>query len=215
MSQALRALARLPKCLSVRRFGAVRGLKMGISLAHGHYAVFAAVVAGVAACAAGPAAAAEDPDAAELSTHFEKIDVWHVPVDTTVRYNDQDAVVTREPVFKGEQPQGELCYVRFDLVRGDGDYGYGFKPGTPPDARKTAPWGTNVLKRGTVLDQYYSTLRLNVLYFFVDGPKSPAAKEICAKKQSAPTPQAGAAYKGPWADLVTKVKAIHGWPSQK
>lgn len=186
---------------------------MSYLIARGRLAAIA--FAGAAALWAAPAAAAEDPDEAELLKHFEKVDVWHFPVDTSVRYNDQDAVVTRELVFKGEQPRGELCYVRFDLLRGEGDYGYGFKPSAAPGERTATVWGTNVLKRGTVLDQYYSTLRLNVIYFFVEGPKSETAKEICQKKQSAPTAQAGNAYKGPWADLVTRVRAIHGWPAQK
>ncbi len=165
---------------------------------------------------ADPVVAAEDPDEADLLKNFESVDVWHFPVDTTVRYNDQDAVVTRELVFKGEQqPKGELCYVRFDLLRGEGDYGYGFQPSILPAERKNTVWGTNVLKRGTVLDQHYSTLRLNVIYFFVEGPKSATAKDVCQKKQSAPTAQAGNAYKGPWADLVTRVRAVHGWPAQK
>ncbi|WP_363349412.1 hypothetical protein [Methylocystis echinoides] len=172
-------------------------------------------IAAAVALSAGTAAAAEDPDEADLLKYFEKVDVWHFPVDATVRYNDQDAVATRELVFKDEQPKGALCYVRFDLLRGEGDYGYGFKPSAAPEDRKTTVWGTNALKRGTVLDQYYSTLRLNVIYFFVDGPKSAGAKDICEKKQSAPTAQAGNAYKGPWADLVTRVRAIHGWPAQK
>jgi hypothetical protein len=175
----------------------------------------AVAFASLAAVVASPATAA-DADEAELLGHFEKVDVWHFPVDTTVRYNDQDAIVTRELVFKPDAPKGELCYVRFDLLRGDGDYGYGFKPATAPGDRKnTVIWGTNVLKRGTVLDQYYSTLRLNVIYFFVESPKTEAAKEICAKIQSAPTAQAGNAYKGPWSDLVTRVRAVHGWPAQK
>lgn len=186
---------------------------MGSLIFRGRLAALA--VAGVAALA-GPAVAAEDPDEADLLKNFEKVDVWHYPVDTTVRYNDQDAVVTRELVFKEEpQPRGELCYVRFDLVRGEGDYGYGFQPSVPPEERKNTVWGTNVLKRGTVLDQYYSALRLNVIYFFVEGPKSASAREVCQKKQSAPTAQAGNAYKGPWAELVTKVRGIHGWPAKK
>lgn len=184
---------------------------MGISILRCGLAAFAIF----GAVTAGPAAAAQDPDEAELLKNFEKVDVWHFPVDTSVRYNDQDAVVTRELVFKPEPPKGELCYVRFDLLRGEGDYGYGFKPATAPGERKNTVWGTNVLKRGTVLNQYYSTLRLNVIYFFVEGPKSEAAKDVCAKKQSAPTAEAGAAYKGPWADLVTRVRAVHGWPAQK
>ncbi|GLI92254.1 hypothetical protein LMG27198_12460 [Methylocystis echinoides] len=185
---------------------------MGMSNFHRGLAILA--FSSLAAFAASPAAAA-DPDEAELLTHFDKVDVWHFPVDTTVRYNDQDAIVSRELVFKPEAPKGELCYVRFDLLRGDGDYGYGFKPATAPGERKNTIWGTNVLKRGTVLDQYYSTLKLNVVYFFVEGPKSATAKEICATKQAAPTAQAGNAYKGPWADLVTRVRAVHGWPAQK
>jgi hypothetical protein len=184
---------------------------MGIS--RFHLVVAALAVASLASTAG--VAAAQDADEAELQQHFEKVDVWHFPVDTTVRYNDQDAVVSRELVFKPEPPKGELCYVRFDLLRGEGDYGYGFKPAGAPGERKNTIWGTNVLKRGTVLDQYYSALRLNVIYFFVEGPKSEAAKEICAKKQSAPTAQAGNAYRGPWSDLVTRVRAVHGWPAQK
>ena len=184
---------------------------MGISISRG---VFAGALAALLVIPlAGRAAAATDPDEAELLKNFEKVDVWHFPVDTTVRYNNQDAVVTRELVFQPEPPKGELCYIRFDLVRGEGDYGYGFKPAEAPGPRKNTEWGVNVLKRGTVLNQYYSALRLNVIYFFVEGPKSVDAKEICARKQSAPTPDAGNAYKGHWAELVTKARAIHGWPA--
>lgn len=184
---------------------------MGISIVRNSIA--AAFVAASAASVAGGALAAADPDEAELLKNFEKVDVWHFPVDATVRYNNQDAVVTRELVFKDEQPKGELCYVRFDLVKGEGDYGYGLNPAEPPGQRKNAVWGINVLKRGTVLNQYYSALRLNVIYFFVEGPKSDAAREVCAKMQAAPTAEAGNAYKGPWSELVTKARATHGWPS--
>ncbi|PPD45222.1 MAG: hypothetical protein CTY15_05360 [Methylocystis sp.] len=163
--------------------------------------------------AATAAMAGQDADEAELLKSFEKVDVWHFPVDTTVRYNNQDAVVTRELVFKDEQPKGELCYVRFDLVKGEGDFGYGLNPAGPGGERGNALWGTNVLKRGSILDQHYSALRLNVVYFFVEGPKSPEARAVCAQKQAAPTAQAGNAYKGPWAELVTKAKAVHGWPA--
>lgn len=177
--------------------------------------IFRSLIVVAALMAAGSAVAAQDKDEAELLQQFEKVDVWHFPVDTTVRYNNQDSIVTRELVFQPEPPKGALCYVRFDLVKGEGDYGYGFKPGVAPAERKNTVWGVNVLKRGTVLDQHYSTLKLNVVYFFVEGPKSPAAKEVCAQKQSAATAQAGNAYTGPWADLVTKARAIHGWPAQK
>jgi hypothetical protein len=162
---------------------------------------------------AGSALAAQDRDEAELSKNFAKVEVWHFPMDTTVRYNDQDAVVSRELVFKPEPPKGELCFVRFDLLTGEGDYGYGFKPGT--SAGNPPVWGSFALKRGTVTDQYYSRLTLNVIYFFVEGPKTPQAKEICTKLQGAPTAEAGNAYKGPWADLVTRVRAVPGWPGSK
>ncbi|BDV33517.1 hypothetical protein [Methylocystis iwaonis] len=177
--------------------------------------VFRSLIVAAALMAAGSAMAAQDKDEADLLQQFDKVDVWHFPVDTTVRYNNQDTIVTRELVFQPAPPKGELCYVRFDLVKGEGDYGYGFKPGVAPAERKNTVWGVNVLKRGTVLDQHYSTLKLNVVYFFVEGPKSASAKDVCEKKQSAATAEAGNAYKGPWADLVTKARAIHGWPAQK
>jgi hypothetical protein len=186
-------------------------MEMGISIGRGGF--LAAFAAGAAVFFAGDAAAA-DADEADLLKNFEKVDVWHFPVDTTVRYNNQDAVVTRELVFQPEPPKGELCYVRFDLVKGEGDFGYGLKPPGAPGPRKNTAWGVNVLKRGTVLDQYYSTLRLNVVYFFVEGPKSETAKAVCDQKQTAPTPEAGNAYKGPWAELVTRARAVHGWPAQ-
>lgn len=206
LSQGLQAMAALPTCLAKRRFGALKGQEMGKSISRA--VAFLAVAA-----TAGPALAAQDADEAALLQNFDKVDVWHFPVDTTVRYNNQDAIVTRELVFQPEPPKGELCHVRFDLVKGEGDYGYGFKPGTKPQDGK-AVWGTNVLKRGDILNQWYSALKLNVVYFFVEGPKSSAAKEVCAQRQSAPTAEAGNAYKGPWSDLVTKTKAIHGWPAR-
>jgi hypothetical protein len=186
---------------------------MGISVALNRCA---GAFAAVAACSiAGAAAAAPDPDEAALRESFEKVEVWHFPVDTTVRYNDQNVVVTRELVFKEEPPKGELCYVRFDLVNGEGDYGYGFQPAGPPGQRKNTLWGVNVLKRGTILDQRYSKLQLNVVYFFVEGPRSEAASAICAAKQAAPTAEAGNAYHGPWAELVTRARAVRGWPPTK
>lgn len=153
------------------------------------------------------AAQPSDPDEAELLKHFDKVDVWHFPVDYTVRHNNQDVIVTREMVAQ-PAPEGEICYIRFDLIKGEGDYGYGFKPGGPRDAH----WGVNVLKRGTVLNQLASQLKMNVIYFYAQGPKSEEANAVCARKQAAATPEAGNAYKGPWADLVTKSRLIHGWP---
>jgi len=189
-----------------------KGKNMGKRFAGGRLgAVFASAAA---VLMAGGAVAGEDPDEAELLKYFEKVDVWHYPVDTTVRYNDQDAVVTRELVFQ-PPAAGELCYIRFDLLNGEGDYGYGLKPASAAGPRKTNEWGVNVMKRGTVLNQYYSRLRMNVVYFFVEGPKAEGAKDVCARKQAAPTAQAGSAYNGPWADLVTKAKAIHGWPGPR
>lgn len=159
------------------------------------------------------ASAPTDPDEVELLKYFEKVDVWHVPVDTTVRYNDQDSVVTREAIFQ-PQPAGRLCFIRFDVLRAEGEYGYGLKPqGAPGGPRNPARWGVNVLKRGTVLDQYFSTVRLNAIHFLVEGPRSPEAEGVCARRQAAPTPEAGNAYRGPWSDLVTKVRGVHGWPA--
>jgi hypothetical protein len=167
--------------------------------------------------ATGPVSALDkanpDRDEAELLKYFDKVDVWHYPVDTTVRYNNQDAVVTREAVMQ-PVPSGELCYIRFDLIKGEGDYGYGLKPAAAPGARSPNQWGVNVMKRGTVLNQYYSVLKLNAVFFLVEGPKNAEAKQICARKQAAATPEAGNAYKGPWSDLVTKVRAVHGWPDR-
>lgn len=159
------------------------------------------------------APAPSDPDEVELLKYFEKVDVWHVPADTTVRYNDQDSVVTREAVFL-PPPTGRLCFIRFDVLRAEGDYGYGLKPqGAPGGPRNPAQWGVNVLKRGTVLDQYYSALRLNAIHFLVEGPRTPDSDSVCARRQSAPAAEAGNAYRGPWSDLVTKVRGVHGWPA--
>jgi len=66
------------------------------------------------------------------------------------------------------------------------------------------------LKRGTVLDQYYSALRLNVIYFFVGRAEVPCREGDLREKTRPPRRPGRRAYKGPWADLVTKVKAIHG-----
>lgn len=170
----------------------------------------AAVIAAIG-FGASPARAA-DPDEAELQKYFSKVDVWHFPVDYQVRYNNQDAIVTRELVAQ-PAPAGELCYIRFDLIKGEGDFGYGLKPPTAAGPRKNTEWGVNVLKRGTVLDQHYSALRMNVVYFFVEGAKPDAPKDICARKQAAPTAEAGNAYKGPWSDLVVRARLIHGWPA--
>ncbi len=183
--------------------------------ARAFYAIMAAVLFsfGPVRAYAQLAVAPTDPDEVELLKYFEKVDVWHVPVDTTVRYNDQDSVVTREAVMQ-PQPSGRLCFIRFDLIRGEGDYGYGLKPPTAAGGtRNPAQWGVNVLKRGTVLDQYYSALRLNAIHFLVEGPRTSDASDVCARRQAAPTAAAGNAYRGPWSDLVTKVRGVHGWPS--
>ena len=62
--------------------------------------------------ATGPVLAADaasvDRDEAELLKYFDKVDVWHYPVDTTVRYNNQDSVVTREAGMQ-PAPGGDLC----------------------------------------------------------------------------------------------------------
>jgi hypothetical protein len=113
-------------------------------------------------------------------------------------------------------PAGKLCYIRFDLVQGVGDFSYGFKPGAHIDLDHAPAWGVYVHKRGTVLNQLRSILKLNALYFYVDGLRDAyksAPPDICAQKQAAPTPQAGHGYTAPvWSDLIVRAKLIHGWP---
>ena len=62
-----------------------------------------------------------DPDEAELQKHFTAVDVWHYPVAYDVGYNGQDVVVTRELVAL-PPPAGKLCFIRFDLLRGEGEF---------------------------------------------------------------------------------------------
>ena len=66
-------------------------------------------------------------------------------------------------------PAGKLCFIRFDLLQGEGDYAYGFKPAFLAGPRRETEWGVYVHKRGSVFDQLRSVLKLNVIYFFVDG----------------------------------------------
>ncbi len=169
----------------------------------------------IAACLSAPAQAA-DKDEAELAKYYATVDVWHFPVDYMVAYNNQDVIVTRELSAKPE-PAGKLCYIRFDFVSGQGDYAYGFKPAELGGPHKNTEWGVFVHKRGTVINQLRSALKLNVIYFYVDGlkPEYKDAPDICAQKQSADTPEAGHGYKAKeWSDLVVRGKLIHGWPGQ-
>lgn len=157
------------------------------------------------------ALASEDADESELLQSFEKVDVWYFPVDYDVGYNGQDVIVSRELVAQ-PAPAGNLCYIRFDLVRGEGDYAYGFKP---PELGSSAPgeWGVWVKKRGTVLSQQRSVLKMNVVHFYVEGPKDGPANDVCARKQAAATPQAGHGYTAKeWSSLVVRARLIHGWP---
>ena len=161
----------------------------------------------------GPAFAAEDADESELLKHFDSVEVWHYPVAYDVGYNGQDVVVTRELVAL-PPPAGKLCFIRFDLLRGEGDYSYGFKPASPGEApRNQKAWGVYVHKRGTVTDQLRSVLKLNAIYFFVDQPRTgdkAAADDLCARKQAA----AAHAYSGPeWSDLIVRAKLLRGWPT--
>jgi hypothetical protein len=162
-------------------------------------------------------ARAEDADEAELSKYYEKVDVWHFPVDYLVAYNNQDVIVTRELVAL-PAPAGKLCYIRFDLIQGEGDYAYGFKPARLAGPRRETEWGVYVHKRGSVLNQLRSVLKLNAIYFFVDGLRDDykaAPPDICARKQAADTPQAGNGYGAQeWSDLVVRAKLIHGWPAR-
>jgi hypothetical protein len=172
-----------------------------------------AALAGLIAATTASARAepAKDPDEAELLQSFEKVDVWHFPVDYNVGYNNQDVVVTRELVAQ-PAPAGKLCYIRFDLIQGAGDYAYGFKPPQLGAANPTQ-WGVYVHKRGTVLNQQRSVLKMNVVYFYTDGLKAGADAQICAKKQAAPTEQAGHGYNAKeWSDLIVRARLVHGWP---
>lgn len=75
-----------------------------------------------------------------------------MPVATAVRYNDQVSVGTREVVFL-PPPTGRLYFIRFDILRAEGDCGYGLKPqGAPGRPRNPAQWGVNNLKRVAVRD---------------------------------------------------------------
>ncbi len=163
------------------------------------------------------AAAASDPDEEELLKYYNKVDVWHAHVDYNIAYNNQDAIVTRELKPQPPVDDEKLCYIRFDLLEGTGDYSYGFKPASLGGARKDTEWGVYVHKRGTVLDQLRSTLSLNVIYFYVGEPKPEyknSPPDICEKKQAADTPQAGHGYKAnEWSDLVVRGKLTHGWPA--
>ena len=186
-------------------------MSIGIKLARFSRAAGAALALGAALAAmAGPARAA-DPDEAELLKYYDKVDVWHFPVDYAVRYNNQDVIITRELVAQ-PPAQGELCHIRFDLIHAEGDYGYGLKPAALGGVRKDTEWGVYVHKRGTVLNQMFSSLKMNVIYFYVDGLKQDAPKDVCARLRAAATPQAGNAFKGEWSDLVVRARLIHGWP---
>jgi hypothetical protein len=175
--------------------------------------VFAGAVLFAAAMLTGGAAFAQNADEAELSQHFKTVDVWHFPVDYSVAYNNQDVAVTRELAAQ-PAPAGELCYIRFDFLSGDGEYAYGFKPAAAGGApARPGQWGVILHRRGTVLNQLRSALRMNVVYFYVDGPKDAEAAQICARKQAADTAEAGHGYKGKeWSDLITRGKLIHGLP---
>jgi hypothetical protein len=175
----------------------------------------AALLATLCALASWQPARAEDPDEAELRKYYNKVDVWHAHVDYTVEYNNQDVIVTRE--LTPQPPIAEtLCYIRFDLLSGTGDYAYGFKPTSLGGPRKETEWGVYVHRRGNVLNQLRSSLSLNVIYFYVAEPRDESNKpDICARKQAADTPEAGHGYKASeWSDLVVRGKLTHGWPKQ-
>jgi len=170
-------------------------------------ASLAAVLGGVSIVS--EALAAQDSDEAELLRSFEKVDVWHYPVDYNVGYSNQDVLVTRELVAQ-PAPGGRLCYIRFDVLEAYGDYAFGFKPPELGPA-KPGEWGVWVHKRGTVLNQARSVLKMNVVYFYVDGPRD--SSDVCARKQAAPTPEAGHGYNvKEWSDLIVRARLFHGWP---
>ncbi|MGA9601076.1 MAG: hypothetical protein WBS22_12645, partial [Methylocystis sp.] len=97
------------------------------------------LLSALTAWAPGPATAG-DADEAELLKHFAAVEVWHYPVAYDVGYNGQDVVVTRELVAL-PPPAGKLCFIRFDLVRGEGDFSYGFQPAGLAGPRNDKAWG--------------------------------------------------------------------------
>jgi hypothetical protein len=177
----------------------------------------AAALAAFTAGSSLPASAA-DADETELLKYFKTVDVWHFHVDYMVGYNNQDVVVTRELSPK-EPVDGKLCYIRFDLLSADGDYAYGLKPASAPGPRKNTEWGVYVHKRGSVLNQLRSSLKLDAIYFYVGEPRDEfkdAAAGICERKQDAKTPEAGQAYgNNEWSTLVVRGKLTHGWPQKR
>jgi len=172
----------------------------------------AAVTCALSSTAQAQTPAAQDPDEAALLKSFERVDVWNFPVDYSVAYNNQDVIVTRELVAQ-PAPAGKLCYIRFDLLRGEGDYAYGFKPPQLGPA-KSGAWGVFVHKRGTVLNQERSILKMNVIYFYVDGAREDAVDpDVCARRQAAQTPEATHGYTAKdWSGLIVRARLIHGWP---
>jgi len=177
----------------------------------------ASLVLGAAAVVGAPPAQAADADETEFSKYFETVDVWHAHVEYSVGYSNQDVILTKE-LTPQPPPAGKLCYIRFDLLEGVGDYAYGFKPATLEGPRREAAWGVYVHKRGNVLNQLRSILKLDAIYFYVDGPKGEdknAGAALCAQKQAEPTAQAGHAYgAAEWSDLIVRGKLTHGWPAQ-
>jgi|GEM_PF-1645979 hypothetical protein len=175
----------------------------------------AALAATLCGLLASPARA-EETDEAELSKYYANVDVWHFPVDYSVAYNDQDVIVTRDLVAL-PPPAGKLCFIRFDLLKGEGDYAYGFKPAFLEGPRRETEWGVYVHKRGSVFNQLRSALKLNVIYFYVDGLRDEfkaSPPDICARAQAADTARAGNGYWArEWSDLVVHAKLIHGWPT--
>lgn len=175
------------------------------------------IVALVAALSHFGAAYAADADETELRRYFNKVEPYHFHAQYSVGYNDQDVVTTRELAAK-PPATGKLCYIRFDLVKGEGDYAFGFRPNTEPSTQSPVVWGVFVHKRGDVVNQLRSTLSLNVIYFYVDEPREEFADEaatVCEKKQAAKTASAGAAYGDhPWSDLIVRALLKPGLPQQ-
>ena len=184
---------------------------------HAKAILTAAALVASALCYSHPANAA-DADETELLKYFKTVDVWNFHVDYSVAYNNQDVVVTRELSPK-EPVEGKLCYIRFDLLNGEGDYAYGLKPETAAGPRKNTEWGVYVHKRGSVLNQLRSSIKLDAIYFYVGEPREEyknVAAGICERKQSAKTPEAGQAYgNNEWSSLIVRGKLTRGWPQHR
>ena len=88
---------------------------MTIRSPQGATLVRAVVLVTAFGCFIASPARAQEADEAELSKYYERVDVWHFPVDYVVAYNDQNVTVTFE-LAAVPPPTGKLCFIKFDMI---------------------------------------------------------------------------------------------------